>query len=115
MTSSRYICGTSDCFVCGSIYLLLVEFLLDFLFITGVVDYRSGQLHLYVRQPGTEAAHFLFQLLNSHEGLPQLLHPDRRVMSQHVITMATVTWQFQKPPPPPPLTHRCIWHTCCCC
>lgn len=64
--------------VCGSIYLLLVEFLFDFLFVAGIVDYRSGQLHLNVSQPGTQAAHFLFQLLNSHEGLPQLLHPDRR-------------------------------------
>lgn len=75
--------------MCGSIYLLLVEFLLDFLLLTGVVDYRSGQLHLYVRQPGTQAAHLFFQLLNSHEGLPQLLHPDGRFMSWHVVTMAT--------------------------
>lgn len=76
--------------MCGSIYLLLAEFLLDFLLLTGVVDYRSGQLHLYVRQPGTQAAHLLFQLLNSHEGLPQLLHPDGRCMSWRVITKATL-------------------------
>lgn len=61
-----------------SVHLLLVEFLLNFLFVTGIVDDRSGQLHLDVSQPGTQAAHFLFQLLNSYEGLPQLLHPDRR-------------------------------------
>lgn len=64
--------------MCGSIYLLLVEFLFDLLFVTGIVDYRPGQLHLNVSQPGTQAAHFLFQLLNSHKGLPQFLHPDRR-------------------------------------
>lgn len=56
-------------------HLLLTEFALDFLVVTGVVDDGPGQFRLDVRQPRTQTAHVLIQLLHGHQGLPQLLHP----------------------------------------
>ena len=44
-------------FACGSTCLLLVEFPLNLLVVTGVVDNGPGQLCLDVSQPGAQAAH----------------------------------------------------------
>lgn len=70
--------------VCGPTCLLLVEFPLNLLVITGVVHDGSGQLGLNVSQPGTQAAHVFIQLLHRHQGLPQLLHPGRKTEAEEV-------------------------------
>lgn len=47
-------------FVCGPTCLLLVEFPLNLLVVTGVVDDGPGQLRLDVWQPWTQATHVFF-------------------------------------------------------
>lgn len=56
-------------------YLLLSELLLYFIWVTGIIDYRLGQLRLDVSQPRPQAAHVLIQLLYGDQGLLQLLNP----------------------------------------
>lgn len=62
-------------FSCFRFYLLLLELLLYFFRVAGIVDYGLGQLWLNVSQPGPQAAHVLVQLLDRHQSLLQLLDP----------------------------------------
>lgn len=57
------------------IYLLLLELLLYFFRVAGIIDDGLGQLWLNVSQPGPQAAHVLIQLLDRHQSLLQLLDP----------------------------------------
>lgn len=57
------------------LYLLQVQFSLDFLKVAGVIDDRTRELCLNVGQPGTQAAHVLIQLLHSYQSLPQFFCP----------------------------------------
>lgn len=58
-----------------SAHLLLRQLLLDLVAVAHAVDHRFGQLRLDARQPRTQVAHVLIELLHRHQCLLQLPHP----------------------------------------
>lgn len=62
-------------------YLVFGEFALDFVIVTHSEHYGFGELPLDTRQPRTQVAHVLVQLLHHHQSLLQLPHPETSIKS----------------------------------